>query len=166
MPTLIPGSVAKQSFLLRSHGSYRVGILKDTCIIFLFPQKPWHPLLQIPTPRNSRFKIKRFAYSNYRTHANSASGYYFHTRHLGGLVIEFSARDLLLEKVFYFDGKNYGQGASIIQSLTPFWAEINQAHIYNFGAGQRKWCTYVYNFGAGRKTTRPMARWPGLQWRQ
>ena len=116
MPTLIPGSVAKQSFLLRSHGSYRVGILKDTCIIFLFPQKPWHPLLQIPTPRNSRFKIKRFAYSNYRTHANSASGYYFHTRHLGGLVIEFSARDLLLEKVFYFDGKNYGQGSSIIYS--------------------------------------------------
>ena len=43
----------------------------------------------------------------YRTHTNSAPGYYFHARHLGGLVIEFSARDLLLEKVFYFDGKKW-----------------------------------------------------------
>ena len=32
--------------------------------------------------------------SIYRTHTNSAPGYYFHARHLGGLVIEFSARDL------------------------------------------------------------------------
>ena len=47
---------------------------------------------------------------NYRTHTNSAPGYYFHARHLGGLVIEFSARDLLLEKVFYFDGKKLSLG--------------------------------------------------------
>ena len=46
----------------------------------------------------------------YRTHTNSAPGYYFHARHLGGLVIEFSARDLLLEKVFYFDGKKLWLG--------------------------------------------------------
>ena len=49
-------------------------------------------------------------FAKYRTHTNSAPGYYFHARHLGGLVIEFSARDLLLEKVFYFDGKKLSLG--------------------------------------------------------
>ena len=29
-------------------------------------------------------------YLKYRTHTNSAPGYYFHARHLGGLVIKFS----------------------------------------------------------------------------
>ena len=51
-----------------------------------------------------------YVISVYRTHTNSAPGYYFHARHLGGLVIKFSASDLLLEKVFYFDGKKLSLG--------------------------------------------------------
>ena len=29
-------------------------------------------------------------------------------------------------------------------------------YIYNFGAGQRKWCIYVYNFGAGQENNQCM----------
>ena len=39
--------------------------------------------------------------------------------------------------------------------LTPIGAKKNQCtYIYNFGDGQRKWCSiYVYNFEAGGKRT-------------
>ena len=59
----------------------------------------------------------------YRMHTNSAPGYYFQARHLGGLVIEFSARDLLLEKVFYFDGKKLWLGVLYYQGR-----HSNQCH--------------------------------------
>ena len=54
-----------------------------------------------------KLSVKSDIKMGYRTHTNSEPGHYFHARHLEGLVIEFSARDLLLEKVFYFDGKKY-----------------------------------------------------------
>ena len=76
---------------------------------------------------------KRGVHIEYRTHTNSEPGHYFHARHLGGLVIEFSARDLLLEKVFYFDGKKYDQGSCIIYSKKVLQENSSPVHY---------WCAY------------------------
>ena len=55
----------------------------------------------------------------------------------------------------------------LIYSLTPFGAEINQAHIYITSGRGRENGVFMYIIsGRGRKTTCPMALWPRLEWRQ